>query len=140
MARWLHLAVVPLATLAACGGGGDGAEPPTAGPVADADAVVTIENFHFGPDPITVDAGTTVTFRNEDRIRHRVIAGTREAPMPERFRGVVEHEGDTFELTLDEPGTYAYFCELHPGAGMDGLLIVQPQRGRWRPLASLRRS
>ena len=125
MPRWLLLAVVPLAALAACGGGADDAAPAPAAPVADADAVVTIKNFHFGPDPITVDVGTTVTFRNEDKIRHRVVAGTREAPTPAEFHGLVEHAGDTFELTLDEPGNYAYYCELHPGDGMTGLVIVQ---------------
>lgn len=128
MSRWLLLAVVPLAALAACGGGGAGAAPGPAAPLADAGAVVTIKSFHFGPDPLTVDAGTTVTFRNEDKIRHRVVAGSREAPTPEGFRGLVEHAGDTFELTLEEPGAYAYYCELHPGDGMTGLLIVNRSR------------
>jgi plastocyanin len=122
--RWLLLVLAPLGVLAACGGADEAAPAPSA-PVADADAVVTIKNFHFGPDPITVDVGTTVTFRNDDKIRHRVIAGTREAPRPEGFSGVVDHDGDTFELTIDEPGNYAYYCELHPGEGMTGLLIVQ---------------
>lgn len=124
MPRRLLLVVVSLAALAACGGDDD-AVTEQAAPVEDADADVTIKNFHFEPDPITVDAGTTVTFRNEDKIRHRIVAGTRQAPTPVRFEGSVDHAGDTFELTLDEPGNYAYFCELHPGEGMSGLLIVQ---------------
>ena len=33
-------------------------------------------------------------------------------------------EGDTFEMKFDTAGEYAYYCEPHRGAGMNGVLIV----------------
>jgi plastocyanin len=88
-------------------------------------ATVDIKTFTFDPDPLEVDAGTTITFTNGDKINHSVTAGTREAPEPEEFDGVMEAQGDTFELTLDEPGTYAYFCKFHPGEGMTAEIVVR---------------
>ena len=111
--------------LASCGGddeeGGAAAEPTE--PAATAE--VTVATFAFAPDPLEVEAGTTITFTNEDAIDHTVTAGTREAPTPEVFDGTVPEQGPTFELTLDEPGTYDYFCRFHPGAGMTGQIIVE---------------
>lgn len=125
MVTRLLLVALPLVVLVACGGGSAPAPEPAARPVADEDAVITIKTFHFAPNPITVEPGTTVTFRNEDEIAHNVTAGTRTDPAPDGFRGAVAGLGDTFELTLDEPGAYAYFCELHAGEGMTGLIVVQ---------------
>jgi plastocyanin len=41
------------------------------------------------------------------------------------FDGQLPEQGATFELTLDEPGTYPYFCEIHPGPGMTGTITVR---------------
>lgn len=122
------LAGIALLTLASCGGD-DGsnderAEEPAAN-AAGSDAVVTIETFNFAPDPVTVDAGTKIVFTNRDKINHSVTAGTRDAPEPDRFEGVMDGAGDSFELTLDEAGTYEYFCKFHPGAGMTGEIVVE---------------
>jgi plastocyanin len=118
----LFVAAVAMLTLGACGGGGN---DESAGAAANGSgARVTVETFNFQPDPITVDAGTTITFVNEDEIDHTVTAGTRAAPTPEVFNGELPGRGATFELTLDEPGTYDYFCNIHPGQGMTGRIIV----------------
>ena len=93
--------------------------------VPAAGASVTIKTFQFGPDPLVVAAGTTITFLNEDKIDHTVTAGTREAPMLDVFNGVLPEQGATFELTLDEPGTYDYFCQIHPGPGMTAVITVE---------------
>lgn len=119
-ARRTTLVVLAAAALGACGGGGDDDDA-----AASADeAAVTIETFSFEPDPLEVEAGTTIRFENLDKINHSVTAGTREAPEPDRFDGLMESAGTTFELTLDEPGTYDYFCRFHPGEGMTGQIIV----------------
>ena len=113
--------------VAACGGdddsGADNGVTATSAP--DAAAEITVQTFNFQPDPLTVEAGTTVTFRNMDKINHSVTPGTRDEPTPDAFEeGVMEQAGDTYELTLDEPGTYDYFCKFHPGEGMTGQIIV----------------
>jgi plastocyanin len=39
--------------------------------------------------------------------------------------GLMDGSGDSFELTLDEPGSYDYFCKFHPGDGMTGQIVVR---------------
>jgi len=111
--------VVASSVLTACGGvaGGGGEHE---------EATVTIEAFDFQPDPLTVTAGTRITFVNRDAIDHTVTAGTREQPEPDVFDGELPELGATFELTLDEPGTYRYFCRIHAGPGMTGTIEVTP--------------
>lgn len=114
-------ALLLVVALASCGGdegGAEGAEP------AAPTAAVTVETFTFSPDPLEVEAGTTITFTNEDAIDHTVTAGTREAPEPAMFDGALPEQGATFELTLDAPGTYDYFCQLHDGPGMTARIVV----------------
>jgi plastocyanin len=114
--RRLLFAVVAVAALGACGGGdGDAASTP---------AAVTVRTFAFGPDPLTVPAGTTIVFTNGDKIDHTVTAGTREAPTPDVFDGRLPSQGSTFERTLEEPGTYDYFCGVHTGPGMTATIVV----------------
>jgi plastocyanin len=137
--RGVVLPLVAVLALAACGDD-DSATPATPGGVATDDAAtgddgegdgsadgetVTIQTFQFQPDPITVPAGTTITFVNEDNIDHTVTAGTRDDPTPEVFDGQLPEQGATFELTLDEPGTYDYFCTVHSGPGMTGVITVE---------------
>jgi plastocyanin len=59
---------------------------------------------------------------NNDGFAHTVTAGTRDNPADLFDSGNVE-AGETFEFTFDEPGTYEYFCSLHPG--MDGTVTVE---------------
>jgi plastocyanin len=118
------LVLAPLVVAAACGGDDGGeATPDDAG--QEEVATVTVATFAFAPDPLEVDAGTTITFVNEDAIDHTVTAGTREAPTPDVFDGSLPEEGSTFDLVLDEPGTYEYFCEIHPGPGMTATITVR---------------
>lgn len=115
------LAPLVAVTLAACGGDtnaqGDTGEP--------GEATVTVETFQFQPDPIVVQVGTVLTFVNEDAIDHTVTAGTRDRPTPQVFDGQLPEKGATFQLTLDEPGTYDYFCQIHPGPGMTATITVE---------------
>jgi len=112
------LAVLAATGVAACGS--DGTSDPADG---NGDGrVVTIKTFDFQPDPITIDAGDRVTFVNHDAIDHTVTAGTRDNPTPAAFDGRLPAKGSRFELTIDEPGTYRYFCTIHPGPGMTGVI------------------
>lgn len=88
-------------------------------------ATVTIETFEFQPDPITIDAGQTVVFVNRDAIDHTVTAGTRDSPTPDVFDGQLAEKDATFDLRLTKPGIYEYFCAVHPGPGMTGVVEVR---------------
>ena len=98
-----------LAVLAAgCGGGEDAA------PVATTD-VQMAKSYRFEPTAITVAAGDTVTWSNDDNFTHTV-----------QVDGQEDHEvdrGDSVSITFDKPGTYRYICTLHR-RDMDGTVTV----------------
>lgn len=77
-------------------------------------AAVDIDDFEFAPESITVAVGGEVTWTNQDATAHTVTAGSGEEPRTEEFDLDVAAQGDTVATTFDEPGTYDYFCELHP--------------------------
>lgn len=83
-------------------------------------ASVTIQNFSFNPQTLTVAPGTTVTWTNTDAIQHTVTRDDRSVDS-----GLLG-QGDTFSFTFNDPGTFGYFCIPHgsPGAGMSGTVIV----------------
>jgi plastocyanin len=89
----------------------------TAAPAAET-AKVVIGNFTFGPVALTVKPGTTVTWLNGDDIPHTVVADDKKA-----FRSKVLDSGDSFSFTFTTPGTFAYFCSIHPH--MTGKVIVK---------------
>ena len=88
---------------------------------ARAEAVqVTIDNFTFGPQVVTVKPGDTVTWTNRDDIPHNV----RSAPGG-TWKCAVMDTGNTCDITFKEPGTFKYFCALHPH--MTGTVIVKAE-------------
>ncbi|HKT46280.1 MAG TPA: cupredoxin family copper-binding protein [Candidatus Acidoferrales bacterium] len=80
-------------------------------------AEVKIDNFSFGPQTLTVPAGTTVTWTNRDDIPHSVVS-TEGA-----FKSRALDTDDKFSFTFAKAGTYSYFCGLHPK--MTGKVVVQ---------------
>ena len=82
-------------------------------------AEVKIDNFSFGPAAITVSSGSTVTWTNRDDIPHTVVS----ADDPKAFKSKVLDTDEKFSFTFTKPGTYAYFCSIHPK--MTGKVIVQ---------------
>src|SRR6266568_8466101 len=87
-------------------------------PARAADATVKIDNFTFAPPSLTVKAGMTVTWRNEDDIPHAVASSTRV------FKSKALDTDDSFSFTFNDAGTYEYFCSLHPH--MKGTIVVEP--------------
>jgi len=75
---------------------------------ASAGSQVTIDNFAFGPGTLTVPVGTTVTWTNEDDMVHTVTSTTKV------FSSSELNTGQSFSYTFTTPGTYPYFCALHP--------------------------
>ena len=82
------------------------------------DATVKIDNFTFVPARLTVKAGTTVTWRNEDDIPHTVISAI------QLFKSKALDTDDGFSFTFTESGTYDYFCSLHPR--MTATIVAEP--------------
>ena len=80
-------------------------------------AEVKIDNFSFSPSELTVAAGTTVTWTNQDDVPHTVV-GTGGA-----FKSKALDTDDKFSFTFDKAGTYAYFCGVHPM--MTGKIVVK---------------
>jgi plastocyanin len=78
---------------------------------------LTVENFNFTPADITVAAGTTITWTNNDDVEHTVTASDNS------FGSKALETGDTFSFTFSKPGTYTYFCAIHPF--MTGRVTVQ---------------
>ena len=85
-------------------------------------SAVSIDNFTFTPQSMTVKAGTTVTWTNKDDIPHGV-AWTNNA----FAKSNALDTDDSYSLTFTTPGTYQYFCYLHPH--MVGTLVVQAATG-----------
>lgn len=84
-------------------------------------AEVIMLNSAFEPRELTVKAPTTVVWTNQDSYAHTVTAGTRGNPS-----GLFDQDvngGESFSFTFEEPGTYEYYCDIHPG--MDGAVVVQ---------------
>jgi plastocyanin len=84
---------------------------------ASLSAEVKIDNFSFGPQTLTVPAGTTVTWTNRDDIPHTVVS------TDGIFKSKVRDTDEKFSFTFANPGTYTYFCSIHPK--MTGKVVVQ---------------
>jgi plastocyanin len=80
---------------------------------------VTIDNFAFAPALMTVAPGTKVTWANKDEEPHTVTS----ADGGMTFKSPALDTDDKFSFTFDKPGTYKYFCSVHPH--MVGTIIVK---------------
>jgi plastocyanin len=79
---------------------------------------VEIRNFAFAPNTMTVTVGTRVVWTNRDEEPHVITsAGKQFASSP------ALDTSDTYAVTFAKPGTYAYYCSIHPM--MVGTIIVQ---------------
>ena len=96
----------------------------TAAPAAHAAQpyAVTIQSFTFGPAALTVPLGATVTWINQDDSPHTVTTDDR------RIKSPALDTGDKFSFTFDKPGSYTYFCTIHPH--MTGMIVVRPPPSR----------
>ncbi len=87
-------------------------------PVTGNEAKVTISNFAFDPATITVKAGQTVVWTNEDVTPHTVVADDNSFQSPSIAKG------QTFTHTFTTAGTFSYHCSIHPK--MKAQVVVTP--------------
>ena len=134
---WFCVFIIGLVfTLAACGGSTPSTastSTPTVAPTATATPTptpttaattapgnggssVSIANFAFSPQSLTVKVGTKVTWTNKDSLTHTVTAdgGAFSQTVP---------PGSTFSFTFTKAGTYSYHCAIH--TSMTATIIVQ---------------
>jgi plastocyanin len=85
-------------------------------------AVVSIDNFTFTPQTLTVKAGTTVTWTNRDDIPHGIASSNNAFSKSKAM-----DTDDSYSFTFTTPGAYAYFCYVHPH--MTGTIVVEATTG-----------
>ena len=90
------------------------AAPPANSP---SEVAVKIDNFSFSPATITVPIGTTVRWTNRDDIPHTVVSDDKA------FKSKALDTDENFTYTFTKPGTYGYFCSIHPK--MTAKVVVQ---------------
>jgi plastocyanin len=107
------------------GGGGGNAEQPadTGGGGGGGGAEVSMMNIQFDPSDVTIKAGETVTWTNDEGVAHDVDKTSGPGPQFSSGPEGGMMEGDTFEHTFDKPGTYEYVCRVH-APGMAGTIEV----------------
>lgn len=83
------------------------------------------EEFSFSPSTAAVKAGTTImlTFVNEGAMVHDLVFDEIDGATSRVSPG----ESETIELTINEPGTYTFYCSVagHRALGMEGELVVE---------------
>ncbi|WP_409465679.1 cupredoxin family copper-binding protein [Amycolatopsis sp. GA6-003] len=104
------MAVAVLCTLAA----------PVTPPAAAASQTVMMQDYAYAPASLTVRVGDTVTWIQHDTAPHDVV--TTSAPVA--FRSPQLSQGQSWNYTFRTPGTYSYYCSVHPD--MRAQVIVQP--------------
>ena len=133
MKKWLLLAVVALALMAAgCGSSNkSSSSTPASTPASTTPAPassggsttqVSMKNIAFNPATVTVAKGGTVVWTNDDSVNHDVTKTSGPGPDFKSGTGNLAG-GDTYKQTFATPGTIVYRCTIHPG--MDGKIIVK---------------
>lgn len=93
--------------------------PGTVSPEMSGAVKVSIDNFAFVPPQLTIAAGTTVTWVNNDDIPHTATSTAKPAVFKSKL---LERDG-TYSFQFTKPGTYEYFCKVHPH--MTGRIVVK---------------
>jgi plastocyanin len=79
---------------------------------------IEIKDFAFNPQTITVKSGEKITWINRDEEPHTVVSVGKKFP---RSHGLDTDQ--EFSITAGAPGTYEYFCSVHPK--MTGAIVVE---------------
>ena len=91
---------------------------------ARAETAVALQRSRFEPAQVSVPAGETVVWTNNDSVGHTVTAddGSFDShPSCGSIGGACMTKGQTFQFTFSQPGTVAYHCRIHGGPGGKGM-------------------
>ena len=88
-----------------------------AGTTSSKQNTIEIKDFAFNPQTITVKSGEKITWTNRDEEPHTVVS------VDKQFKKSIALDTDQeFTITAGAPGTYTYFCSVHPK--MTGTIVV----------------
>ena len=79
---------------------------------------VDVKEFTFAPKQITVRAGQSITWVNDDEEPHTIVFDK------DATRSPVLDKGERYTHTFAAAGTFSYHCSLHPH--MIGTVVVEP--------------
>src|SRR5438045_3328876 len=95
-----------------------GNETPNVAGAADRKNTIEIKDFAFNPQILTVKSGDKITWINRDEEPHTVVS------VEKQFKKSTALDTDQeFSIAAGEPGTYTYFCSVHPK--MTGTIVVE---------------
>lgn len=80
---------------------------------------VMMKNWEFAPNALTIKAGDSVIWINDDDSHHKIIFEDTSLKSSENIKPEKE-----YLLTFDKPGEYKYYCKYHHEYGMLGTIIV----------------
>jgi plastocyanin len=101
-----------LALVAGCTGGSNSGGSAT----VEETSSVSMTGSQFDPRNISVDAGTTVTWTNDDSFEHTVTSASDNWNKDSRVAG-----GEETTHTFEESGVYEVFCSIHGGSDLSGM-------------------
>lgn len=118
----LALLVLAVALVASAGAGlrTGGADAGRRVPAAAVSHSVSISGFAYSPQTITVAAGDSITWTNQDEAPHTVTTTSG----PQAINSPTLSKGQSFTFTFTAPGTYSYYCAVHPD--MRAQVVVTP--------------
>ncbi len=91
-------------------------------PARAEDIKIDIKDYMFSPNKVTVTPGTKITWVNHDDVPHTI------ADKNKRFRSSALDTDESYSYTFTAPGTYEYFCTLHPQM-LATIIVAAPAAG-----------
>ncbi|HEX6361043.1 cupredoxin family copper-binding protein [Actinophytocola sp.] len=83
---------------------------------------VAMENYAYSSASLTIQVGDTVTWTNHDQAPHDVVTTS----APAAFRSPLLETGQTWSFTFTVPGTYSYYCSVHPDMRAE-IVVMAPE-------------
>lgn len=105
---------------------------PLAAPAVAATQQVMMQNYAYSPATLTVRVGDTVTWVQHDEAPHDVV--TTSAPVA--FRGPKLSAGQSWSYTFRQPGTYSYYCSVHPDMRASVTVLPAPTTAAPKPVGT----
>lgn len=85
---------------------------------------VEIKNLEFNPKELTLTVGDTVVWTNNENVKHRIAdSATSKYMIKNNFGSDELLQGEKYNYTFTQPGTFMYQCLIHPV--MTGTIVVE---------------